>query len=303
MKTLIASGLCLFSFFVSFSQTNVKIKKDKLLVNDTAICIIEKKKNGLLKPASYEIRSLDEKLIGTLESKTLLSPLNNTIYGWYQLSFPALSQNIELERPQFNKFDASGLFPNEGDALAGLILKYNLFEQTAFNAPGVEKLKVDFPKELTTDYTNLVAKEKECIAAIQMRAKSDSLKNITITLEKLDSNSKEVNVTYSIKQEERTIGSISAKGSVKGFKAEDAEYEYSAGILSLDGVTPLNYEIKNPEGCTIARYFGEEKLINTWKDGLQHKIGEIKKYKTQDFKSRIDYLTAICSLLVKQRYM
>lgn len=304
MKRLTAWVLAMAIAGTSAAQT-VNLKKDKVYVNDQPVCIINKKKNGFLQAASYELKSLDEKTVAVLDLRTVLAT-QQTTYSWYLLRFPELNDSVEMETKALASHSkGGGLFVKTDEALAGLVAKYSLFENGAFSSTGLSRLKNDYSASVRAGYMERIAKEQVCNTAIFGRAKSDSLKvsAVTITLVKIDTAGKNVQALYSIRQGDRELGTIAAAGQLKSFRSESAEYDFSSGIMSLDGEMPMDYVVLSPEGCTIAQYTGTEKTLVTAKDRVAHPFRTIRKFHPEELHTRVEFMDGIGKLLVTYRYL
>jgi predicted small secreted protein len=172
------------------------------------------------------------------------------------------------------------------------------------NPDNLKKLKTDYPDNLP-----VILQEKTALEAVCVKHTHDPVKSkagVLITVELVGTKEISKNQTeleYAFKQEGNVIGKLIAKGSAAGAKSEDAEYEYSSGIMDLDGGSPLNYQIFNNEGCIVGRYFTEEKTLYLRKDNAQFKSGDIKKYYKGNIKARIDFVQAFANLLADKRFL
>lgn len=301
-KTSLALFATLLAFIAFSQETKVSVKKEKLYVNDNAICIIDKKKKGMLSIPSFEIKTLDEKPLGILKYNSISAPVSGTL-AWYGLSFEGTTDTVQLVVNDFRAYDKSMLLQYD-EALGKIIHKYNLIKDNALNKEGLEQMKKDYPANYSSDYSTQAEKEKYCMNQLTAPAKSDAKMPVTVVHVSTAEVSKFTTViTYDIMQDGKKIGGIIAKGDPKGAKSEDSEYDYSPGILGLDGGGPLNYDITNAEGCIVARYIGEEKTMGTWKDRVSVKAGELKKHNKEDIRSRLAYMQAIANYLVTKRYL
>lgn len=303
-KGILSALLFVFAGVATAQEKNVSFKKEKLSVNDTAICIIEKKKKGFLE-YDFEVKNLEEKQIGLLAPADVNTPISGT-QTYYTLSFNGVDEKVQISAGEMKLFSTGKLLVNYSEALAQLIAKYNLVVNGAVNKQAFIQLKTDYGTNWAETYKAQAEREQGCLAALKNPAKSDAAKPVEVTLLRVDSVSKFTSVMiYEIKQEGKLLGTVKAKGSHKSVKTDDAEYDYSSGMLDLDlkGGGPMNYDFEDAEGCIIARYIAEEKMLGTWKDRLQTKSGDIKKYNKNGVNSRLSFIQAFANFLVQKRYL
>jgi hypothetical protein len=289
---------------IAFSQgPSVNVKKEKLYIDDNPICIIDKKKKGLLGNPSFEIKTLDEKPLGVMQYMSVTLPISGVV-SWYKLTLEGVSDSVQFSIPgDFKNFNKS-TFMQYDEALGKIIATYELVKNNSANGEGLGKLKKEYAADYARTYSEQAEKEKYCQGQLTAPAKSDAAKTVTVVhTGTIEATKYTTVITYDITQDGQKIGSIVAKGSPKGAKQEDAEYDYSPGLLDLDGASPLDYEILTADGCVIARYLGTEKKMGTWKDRVEIKTGDLKKYNKNGVKSRLDYMTAIANYLVTKRYL
>jgi hypothetical protein len=286
----------------SAQEKKVSLSKGKVMVDDTPICIIEKKKKSTFTPASFQLKSLDEKPIGFLQYNALQSPISGQL-AWYKLTFDGIEDSVQFMEKDIEQFSKAVFIQYDG-VLAKIIANYNLVKDNAVDKEAFQKLKQDFTNDYSKINSEKFEKETYCMKALQSPATSDPAAEATVVFVSSTDVTKHTTVLkYDVMQNGKKIGSIEATGSPKGAKEEDAEYDYSPGMLDLDGASPLNYEFTNAEGCIIARYIGEQKAIGTWKDRVTLKSGDIKKYKKDGVSSRLHYMQAMVNYLVAKRYL
>ena len=303
MRNTVILTLLMGFALASFGQeAKVNLKKEKLYINENAVCRIEKKKNGFLSIASFEVKTLDEKPLGLWQYQSVHTPMSG-ILSWYKLTFEGIDDSIQFISKDLMAFSKSILSGND-DALGKIIANYNLIKDNAIDKEAIAQLKKDFSTDHSKTYVAQLEKENFCKTQLTGPGQSDAALPAEVIFVSNTEVSKNTTVlAYDIMQNGKKIGTIIAKGSPKGAKQEDAEYDYSSGILDLDGATPLEYEFNNQEGCTLARYFSEEKLLKTWKDGVTIKSGDVKKHNKDGVKSRIAFMQAMVNYLVAKRYL
>jgi hypothetical protein len=286
------------------TEPNISVKKETLYVNDSAVCRIDKKKKGFLEH-TFEIQKLDKTVIGELKQASLSSPASS--YGWSTLYFYTLNDSVQFSNDQFNKdfYKSKKLFIQRDDIIAHIIARYSLVKSEAWDPAAVAAIKKDYSADLYKDYNAAVEKENQCINTVKTaQPASDAAKAVQAVLVRVDTsdNKKSGTMVYDLMQDGKKLATVTASGSMKSITTDDAEYDYSSGMLDLSGGAPMNYVITLPEGCIVAKYSGEEKFLATWKDNQKHTAGEIKKT-TGGVNSRLSYMSAIGALLVKKRYL
>jgi hypothetical protein len=303
MRKTVLLALCVASLMTSFAQEKkVTLSKGKLMVDETPVCIIEKKKKGMLTPASFQLKSLDEKPIGFLQYNAVQSPISGQL-AWYKLTFDGIEDSIQFMEKDFEQF-SKAVFIQYDAVLGKIIANYNLVKENAVDKEAFQKLKQEFINDYSKINTAKFDKETYCMKALQSPATSDPAAEATVVfISSTDVTKSTTVLKYDIIQNGKKIGAIEATGNPKSAKEEDAEYDYSSGIIGLDGGGPLNYEFTNAEGCIIARYIGEQKAIGTWKDRVTLKSGDIKKYKKDGVNSRLHYMQAMVNYLLAKRYL
>lgn len=303
-KTSLSLLAVLVAAFVFGQEPAVKIKKEKLYVNDTAICIIDKKKKGMLSEPSFEIRSLDDKLLATAVYKSVDAPVSRTLY-WYELTPEGGTDKIQLNYTDFSQYGKK-LFDTKDEAIGKMIARFGVIKNGAIVPEGWAALKAEHGNDYATEYIAKAGKEKVCMDQIKGAGKSDAAKPVLVSFVRTDTATKNTaHMIFDILQDNVKIGTIVASGFPKSVKEDDAEYDYSPGLASLDFKSggPMNYEITNADGCILARYNGEERFLGTWKDGVQTKMGDLKKYNKDGVKSRLAYMQAIANFLVQRKYL
>lgn len=289
---------------VTAQEKKVTYKKEKLLVNDTVICIVDKKKKGFLE-YDYLIANLEEKQLGKLEIVNIDMPVSGST-AYYALTFEGSSDLIQFNSSEFKQFSTGKLLVNTAETLAQIIGKYNLVSNNSISNEAVVELKKEFATNWGETYKTQLEKEKSCLQVIKGAAKSDVAVVPQVSLLRVDSVSKFTSVMiYEIKQNGVLVGVIKAKGSPKSVKEDDAEYDYSPGMMDLNFKSggPMNYEIEDAGGCIVGRYIAEERMLGTWKDAVQTKSTDIKKYNKEGVKSRLAFMQAFANFLVQKRYL
>ena len=285
------------ALFVSAQAQDFKLKKDVLYSNDSAICRIEKiKQKGFLSIPNFEIQSLEEKPLASLQFRSTPSKVYVSDYSWYALVLTDGSDSVQFLQDELLTIYRKGFMIQRDDILGQMVVKYNLVLDNAIVPANWERLKKDFPNDHHTLFAAKVEKEGICIEALKQPVTSIADQPITVAV----ASQSPVSIVYEIKQNEKVIATVTVNGKEKSLKDESAEYDYSAGIGSLDGIGPSNYVFNTPDGCTFAEYFGEEKMVRTRKDALQHAAKEIRK--NVKVESRLDYVTAIAKYLFAKRY-
>ncbi|MCE3281752.1 MAG: hypothetical protein K0Q66_489 [Chitinophagaceae bacterium] len=295
MKQIFSSLLMLGLFFSAQSQ-DFKIKKDVLYSNDTAICRIEKiKQKGFLSIPNFEIQSLEGKPLATLYSRSLPSKVYVADYTWYSIVLSDGSDSVQLLQEELMAYN-KGFLIQRDDILAKMVLKYTLVKDNAIVPASWEQLKKEYPADQKALFVAKVEKEGICIERLKQPAASIAEQEITVTV----ASQSATEITYEIKQNDKVVATVTAKGTEKSLKDESAEHDYSSGIGSLDGIKPLNYVFYTTDGCPLAEYYGEEKMTRTRKDALQHAAKDMRR--NVKINSRLDYVTAIAKYLFAKRY-
>lgn len=302
--TVLLAGLLMATG--AFAQPAVKVKKDQVYVNDSAVCRIEKKKKGFLEPVpDFFVSTLDKQPVAVFAHQSAGTRPDGEPNTWFRVTFAGAPDTVEIETKQFYAFHKNALLPKGEEALAGIIAKYGFFQNGAFSPEGAARFKKDYPVAIGSTYLARVAHERACIASFNEPVKSDAkqLDAVTVQLLQVDTIGRDVRVTYRVQQGETQLGTIIGEGTLKSFRSESAEFDFSGGIMNLDGETPLAFEVLNNGGCAVARYTGSEKSLTTPKDKVAYRYSSIKKYGPGNFTTRVEYLQAMAKLLVAGRYL
>ncbi|WP_164972705.1 hypothetical protein [Lacibacter luteus] len=260
-------------------------------------------KKGFLAKQEFFIKSLDEKEIGTVYNHDLTGPVTG-LKSWFVFSFQGSTDSVQLSMSDVKQFN-SGLLVDYAECIGKVIAKYKILENGTINVAGVKAFKQDYAKDYGVEYAAVVEKEKTCATHKNDPALSISEEPVIVSLRNIDTSGKLATMYYDVKQKETAIGVIVVRGHIKSVSEEDAEYDYSSGMMNLNlkGGGPMYYEFNKADGCFIANYNPEEKILFTWKDGLNTKSTDLKKFNKEKINSRLAYLQAIANFLVQKRYL
>lgn len=302
-KTIILSYLLVSVFFVQAQELKSNVKKGKLYINDTAVCLIEKMKKGFLSKNEFFIKSLNENEIGTVFNRELTGPVTG-LKSWFVFAFKGTDDSVQLSMSEVKQLN-SGLLVDYAECIGKIIAKYKIIENGIINSTAVKAFKQDYTKDYGVEYAAVVEKEKTCATHRNDPALSIAEEPVFVSLHTIDTSGKLATMYYDVKQKETTVGVIVVRGHIKSVSEEDAEYDYSSGMMNLNlkGGGPMYYEFNKADGCFIGNYNPEEKILFTWKDGLQTKAGDLKKFSKEKINSRLAYLQAIANFLIQKRYL
>lgn len=302
-KAIILSYLLLSAIILQAQEVKSNVKKGKLYINDTAVCLIEKMKKGFLAKNEFFIKSLTETEIGTIYNPELTGPVTG-LKSWFVFGFKGTNDSVQLSMNEVKQF-SSGFLVDYAECIGKIIAQYRIIENGLINSAGVKAFKQDYSKDYGVEYAAVIEKENNCAANKNVPALSNPAEPVIVSLQKIDTSGKLATMYYNIKQNETQIGEIVVRGHIKSVSEEDAEYDYSDGMMNLNlkGGGPMYYEFNKADGCFLGSYNPEEKLLFTWKDGLKTKSADLKKFSTEKIRSRLAYLQAIANFLVQKRYL
>lgn len=302
-KLVSVSCLLLFAFVIQAQDVKSNVKKGKLYINDTAVCLIEKMQKGFLAKKEFFIKSLDEKEIGTVYNRELTSPVTG-LKSWFVFGFKGYDDSVQLAISEVQQL-SSGLLVDYTECIGKIVAKYKIIGSGGINADAIKAFKKDYSKDYWVEYAAVLAKENNCAAHKNDPVLSIPQEPVIVSLRNIDTSGKQATMYYDVKQKETALGVIVVRGHIKSVSEEDAEYDYSDGMMNLNlkGGGPMYYEFNKADGCFLANYKPEEKLLFTWKDGLNTKSTDLKKFAKEKINSRLAYLQAIANFLVQKRYL
>lgn len=302
-KAIILPYLLLSTIILQAQEVKSNVKKGKLYINDTAVCLIEKMKKGFLAKNEFFIKSLTETEIGTMYNRELTGPVTG-LKSWFVFSFKGTNDSVQLSMSEIKQL-SSGLLVDYAECIGKIIAKYRIIDNGVINSDAVKAFKQDYSKDYGVEYAAVVEKEKNCASHKNDPALSIPEEPVIVSLRNIDTSGKLATMYYDVKQKETALGVIVVRGHIKSVSEEDAEYDYSSGMMNLNlkGGGPMYYEFNKADGCFIANYNPEEKILFTWKDGLNTKSTDLKKFNKDKINSRLAYLQAIANFLVQKRYL
>ncbi|MEQ1799894.1 MAG: hypothetical protein ABL872_18200, partial [Lacibacter sp.] len=223
MKNLLfATSLLLFTSFAFGQQMKINVKKEKLYINDTAICIIDKIKKGFLATPNFAIKSLDEKPLGMMENHVITGPITGQ-KTWFTIKLSGIEDSVLLSMPDVKKYNTSTLV-DYSESFGKIIAKYNLIKNNEVNPEGFKLLKEENNSNYAQEYTAIVSKEQMCASHKNDPASSNAAQSVTVVFIKTDTVSKSTaTMYYDILQSDVKIGAIIVRGFLKSAKEEDAE--------------------------------------------------------------------------------
>ncbi len=301
-KIIFLSYLLLCALFGHAQDVKSNVKKGKLYVNDTAVCIIEKMKKGFLAKNEFFIKTLTETEIGTVFNRELTGPVTG-LKSWFVFRF-GTEDSVQLSMNEVKQL-SSGLLVDYAECVGKIIAKYKIIENGTVNTSSVKAFKQDYTIDYGVEYAAVVEKEKTCATRKNEPALSIVGEPVSVSLRNIDTSGKLATMYYDVKQKETSVGVIVVRGHIKSVSEEDAEYDYSSGMMNLNlkGGGPMYYEFNKADGCFIANYNPEEKILFTWKDGTNTKSTDLKKFNKEKINSRLAYLQAIANFLIQKRYL
>jgi hypothetical protein len=306
MKRLVAAILALLFLSPALAQ-DVDVKKGKIVVDGKPIAAIDKKKKGFLDGSKYIISHSETgaELI-VIDKQSLTPTLYPGDYRWNTLYLPTMNDSIEVPGKSIGEEVKIPLFGPNDESWAKLVVKYNLIKDGAINPEGVAKMKEKYPDGLSKKLIAAIESEKECLKQLNAQLPRDLTKPVTVaeTARETSADGKTGTIRYNIMQGDVLLGTVVATGGAKSLGKEDAEYDYSSGILDLDGGAPLSYAIYNTTNCLLANYDPEKKSVYTFKNKTATGIRDLaSKDDRKAVNSRLTYILAIARGLVANKYL
>jgi hypothetical protein len=307
MKQVLVALLALL-FLIPAAAQDVDVKKGKIVVDGNPVAAIDKKKKGFLEGAKYEVRNLQtDNLLIVIDKQSLSPVLTPGDYRWHTLYLPTISDSIEM--PSKNISDEAKISLLSGptdETWAKIIVKYNLIKDGAINPEGVSKMKEKYADGLSKKFNAVIEAEKECMKQFNTLLPRDMSKPVLVTEagRETSADGKTATIRYNITQGDVLIATAVASGGAKSLSKEDAEYDYSSGIMDLDGGAPMSYSFYNTTNCLFASYKPDDKTVTTYKNKA---VTGIRDFAAKDDRkavnSRLTYIQAIARGLVAGKYL